>query len=604
MAAPYFGSGYWGGLGGGGFLSPTSGPPPGGTVTATWTPPADVVTEGYRYLRLRCRAAVAGNITVQLVHSEGEDKTYTLAVGTTYADREIDLCFPDTRPDDIDPQQSRWPLKGFGLPPENSRQHWGFNQFEQMVITVDASLAPLEIDEIALVRRDHGRGSILPAFSPWQTAWVATGVDTTSQKAFWWSDADGRHSDRAAVFKITPISGPVNYNFYSITDTLGQMATPRGWVLTAGGPFPSDGYHTNSLPGLLLGGGGVRYDWGPPGAWVHEIDRDYDAPRDVFAQALWHEVQVYPQAGDVWRGAAGDYGVATPLRTAKVMRALAWGLTFTGSGPKAGQLVRFDRHPSGISSGTGLSDVRGEYLTGPSFGPPANHRVKAGALETPTFAAWARYRHRRCFIVPTEAGGGSWCIHSPWSEFHVLTAAPPEAESFAITHRRRNLPVPVGGFDATTVVGSFGRARIGNDSRGNGIMMVAEHDGNVVALWSYDDGLTYSTPMALITNSWFPTINEKPTGEIFVAAFRYDSGTSGPGTIVGRYRYSGESAFSAEFTFKDSAGNPIKFEPETFHFCAAPEGPDRWLLTCKLEGETGVRVLASADDGLTWTVIV
>lgn len=595
MAAPYFGSGYWGGLGGGGFLSPTSGPPPGGTVTATWTPPADVVTEGYRYLRLRCRAAVAGNITVQLVHSEGEDKTYTLAVGTTYADREIDLCFPDTRPDDIDPQQSRWPLKGFGLPPEFSRQHWGFNQFEQMVITVDASMAPLEIDEIALVRRDHGRGSILPAFSPWQTAWVATGVDTTTQKAFWWSDADGRHSDRAAVFKIQPVSGPVTYNFYSITDTFGQMTTPRGWVLTVGGPFPTDGYHTNSLPGLLLGGGGVRYDWGPPGGWVHEVDRDYDAPRAVFAQALWHEVQVYPQAGDVWRGAAGDYGVATPLRTAKVMRALAWGLLFTGSGPKAGGTATLLAHPSDAVLGSDVSDAKGHFQTGAPFAAPQNVKLRAGATVTPNRAVYARGRTRWALLWEGLAGA-LWNAHAPGlGNYH-------EAISGAgnVVHRSTRHTEPP--MDLVTELMESAEARFALRHDG-AVIYVAVVGSDIRRFISYDQGATVENMAIEITNAIHPMISLNPlTGAEISAGFRYDSGTSGPGKIVLRRRAPGETSLSAEY-FLGNGSTPFGFEDDTFGMSWSSSAQNAIVLLARTSGSDDATRFISYDQGLTWAEV-
>lgn len=121
---------------------------------------------------------------------------------------------------------------------------------------------------------------------------------------------------------------------------------------------------------------------------------------------------------------------------------------------------------------------------------------------------------------------------------------------------------------------------------------------------SYDDGATWETEAAMaMANGRRPTINVNQTDTVLRCAFVYNSGSSGPGKIKGTLQHSGDASESAVFTFKDDAAADIVFADDSFHVSPSASIDMRWLLSCRIDGETDVSEWFSTDDGKTWTRI-
>jgi hypothetical protein len=84
--------------------------------------------------------------------------------------------------------------------------------------------------------------------------------------------------------------------------------------------------------------------------------------------------------------------------------------------------------------------------------------------------------------------------------------------------------------------------------------------------------------------------------------FKYNSGTSGPGKLYGRYRSRGDYSFGSEFALLDTAGANITVANEVgfSNLAKAREGADRWVISLLINGDTAVSEWESSDTGTTW----
>lgn len=387
-----------------------SGSPPPPVVV--WSP-GTINTEGHRFFSIDLKTATAGlSVTLRFRHTDGEDKSYTITSGASgvWTTRIIDLCQPDDMADDDDSladgvytQESRYPLRsGSTSQPDKSDATWGLNGFDTLTIT--GLEAGDEIDNLKLVADSYQLGSFMPSFRPFASGWAGT-----SQKPAWYSNTDGRVSDRPFFF----LSGST-YSWHSITNALLEIAQASGWTVGAGGALPGDGYHTNSLEGFLLGGGGVSYNWGGGGSWVPWIDISFASAINVTAQALWDEIQGFPGIGDAWLG--GSYGPSMKIRAAKVVRGHAWGLVFgQGSGEaESGMQVTLKTNPGLVSAGSGTTDALGHYQTGTPFAKFEDHKAYAGNLVSQPLMMFARTRRRLCWYINRVGEGCAVAIRSDW----------------------------------------------------------------------------------------------------------------------------------------------------------------------------------------------
>ncbi|MBI1332692.1 MAG: hypothetical protein GC165_07410 [Armatimonadetes bacterium] len=123
--------------------------------------------------------------------------------------------------------------------------------------------------------------------------------------------------------------------------------------------------------------------------------------------------------------------------------------------------------------------------------------------------------------------------------------------------------------------------------------------------WSDDGGKTWADLEDMgITNGRFPTGSSSPLGDRLEAAFVYDSGTSGPGTIKVLYRSAGDTSFSGPATCKDSSGANLSFDDTSFHIHFGQDTAQRIILSALIHGETSPSSWFSTDalsGGMTFT---
>lgn len=567
----------------------------GGSGSLTKAPASDVNCEGHRYLAIRIKATGAAQpFKIRLVHADGEEKEYSGVTGAadTYFDVRIDLCLPDGHPDEVDEQESRWPLNEFGGTPTNSGQNWGFNQFDALHIENLADGQTYSIDSIKLTKGEFSQITFLPAFRPWLEAWTSE-TDTTYQKPAAWTNSNGRISDRCFLFKVDAEGPGVTYSWYDIDDSLGQIAGQSGWTVGAS-VTPTDGYHGNGLPGFLIEP--FIYDYGDPGEWTLCYDRDAQSAADIFAQALWDEVEIYPGAGQVWTG--GAYDEPTQIAFAKSLRGQAWGLVYDeiDEAPESGQVVTLKTDTGMVAAGSGTSDAQGHYETGTPFAKSAAHKAYCADLSTTAFTAYNRMRHRRCFSVPPEIAKWIWNLITRIGFFYRA-----QAVGSGIRIRRSNIPRPSDPWAEDTVIGESEdrRPTLFEETALNRVHVVFERNGDVLGATSLDDGRTWSEPISIMAG-YYPTSNGSPNGWRIYASLLFDSGTSGPGKISLRRKGPGQSDPDAAIDAVDETEDPIKVEEGTFHIFSAGDAIGSWLLSAVPEGETDPAEWISMDDGLTW----
>lgn len=464
----------------------------GGTGSLTKTPATDVNCEGHRYLTIRIKStAAAQTFKVRLVHSDGEEKEYSGVTGLadTYSDVQLDLCFPDSQPSDIDEQESRWPLNDFGGTPTNSGQNWGFNQFDALHIENLTDGQTYSIDSITLSKGTFSQVTFLPAFRPWMEAWTS-GTDTTYQKPAAWTNSNGRISDRCFLFKVDAVGPGVSYSWYDIDDSLGQIEGQSGWTVGAG-VTPTDGYHGNSLQGFLIEP--YIYDYGDPGAWTLCYNRTAQTAADIYAQALWDVVQIYPGAGQVWT--SGAYDEATEIAFAKSLRGQAWGLVSNGITEEAesGITVTLKTYPGAVSSGTGASDSQGIYQTGTPWGKQEEHKIHCKDLASAAREIYNRMRHRACFAVVGEGGS----IHTCFQPNGLLYSVIATGDKIEVNRFNHDLQMD----DTLTLVEGetgIGRAQIAYHP--NGYIKVCYDQTDKVYVtenWSSGNNDLWSTPVEI-----------------------------------------------------------------------------------------------------------
>lgn len=120
--------------------------------------------------------------------------------------------------------------------------------------------------------------------------------------------------------------------------------------------------------------------------------------------------------------------------------------------------------------------------------------------------------------------------------------------------------------------------------------------------YSDDEGATWNSETVLWVDGMNPRITSNDAGDILTVRFVYDSGSSGPGTLVAKYRGSGDTSFSSEFTFQNALSADLSVTDDGHDICASRDSQGRWLLTCTLDGESAPKEFYSADiNGESWT---
>ena len=421
--------------------------------------------EGYRYLRVWHRSVGAANQTWALIIGAKRWNLRTGADGVIVI-TDLDLCRPDSETALTDGKESRYPLDAPGGRPIDS-PYWGASWIS--AITFEGP-PEVQVTSYELARLSPAaRLSWCPALTPWLHAWTSP-TDRTYHKPHGWSEVDGRVADLPAAFFVDMTARGDYYAHQTIEQSRSRLVEFGGWSAELFGSWP-DAYHNETRDAWWIGGGGFVWRGFPSGQWHSEIDRTVSGPTDVWAQALWDEVQGYPGIGDVWENA--PYPVDTdppalkrlPVRFSKVIRAQAWGLVH---GP--GTLVTLRRSADMADRGSGVPGAVRFYRTlHPYAQGEVGHHVEVAPDRSGGFLAHNRMRHRQVLrtrelllggphlttdndrmaaIIPSETGAVLWVWdHRSLNRTAVLAlaSAPTECQVAPLPHGRWAVVVTVGG---------------------------------------------------------------------------------------------------------------------------------------------------------------
>lgn len=340
--------------------------------------------EGYAWLRLRLAGAEAGT-PVTLSLDSDDARTYTLrATGVASADYLVDLCRPDSPGPDADPElwDSRYPLRNDGLP-HRDPPGWGVGRVRSYSISGGADLT---VEEVALTRRTPAIQDASPAFRDWDlvqtpesyaadgTAGAAPIVQGSRGVVM---TVDGRRSIvepcSLRQLSVDGLGNPIwVYSGRNARHLEATLNACPGWGCDDSPYTPGDGWMAldGSEGANLIDGGPIYYaGWsgfhGGGGAlWTggvcaSTLGREMGAAATVSYQPRYHEVCLYPAAGDVWGDSGGAYDVATPLRVAKILRASVDGIAYGA----AGSVVRL--RDAGTVASSAPADARLRYRMGP-----------------------------------------------------------------------------------------------------------------------------------------------------------------------------------------------------------------------------------------------
>jgi hypothetical protein len=582
-----------------------------------------VDSESYRYLRLRIRSISQASKSITVTINTGGPKSggggttdllsgiYTLRKHTiqtgavnTFVVVDIDLCAPFNHKPTPDEQNSRWGNSG-ATPKNLEGPLWGANEIWTITLTLPTG-TNYELDYIKLVRSELPR---ITASNPDFTLASADSGITGGRNTIV-ADTEGR---RSLEVRATAGSGSLR----TITQGVAEADARNGWDAVD---------VTNSslwyAPQQYSDFGSARSDLvayvGASGAlWQGDRDGD-DAAINVTqwlerqgtpdgsgyvtvgAQVMAEKIYAGPDLGNLL--VDGTTGGPMVLPYAKVLRGQAVGLCY-GGGAYVDVL--------GYGSGAVASDA--QYRTGATYPPnhsPDTYRVKVRGSSLPTGVSSSRrieHRTPRRFAFDSAVSssrGNIWVCHT--SSDKMLRG---EVLDGDLTITRFRSATAASGVDITGPVTSYGdvnfAAFVMERSAANRILILLDRtvSGNREIWFGYsdDDGDTAGN-FAKLTNGIRAMPAVSAANDQLSVYFKYNTGSSGPGKLYGRYRGRGDSSFGSEFALLDTAGANITVANETgfSNLAKAREAADRWVMSLLINGESAVSEWESSDTGTTW----
>lgn len=570
----------------------------GGTGSATMAlaTPKDF-WERYRYVIVRIRSTVGGSKAWRLT-ANGKQWDGTTSTAGTYTDTILDLCGPFNKSGPTDGQDYRWPLTPAGA---TEGDFWGLNTVASFAIENLVDGETYEIDAITLSRQEWAKMTHLPEFLGWVEK--DTSVANRELKRLGILDVDGRVGfDHAGQERS---GSPWVYEYLTLTQWIARLNEGQGLTATAAGSFPSDGFHDNSRFALWAGGLGATYDY-TTALWQEEINRDLALGTiTVNAQAIYDQWQGYPGIGKgCWTGAAHDTAdLAMPIAITKHLRGQAAGLVFDPSTHLAKPLQAIDTYETtGLTpTGSDITGTRGEFLTELPYGR-GNRNTTTKLVPAPLTDSevWQNRRRAR-----TVFKGGGPSVEDPWLlQLDDGSSMQVQVESGNVVFYGSEFSVPAG-WPVRVVItstGSCSRPIVSLDRQTGRVYAYWEYSAGIYSAYSDDRGRTWSAGTLFMASATSPIRIDAQSGESFVAWFEFNSGTSGPGKAKGQFREKGDTAFSATFTFKDSAAADLVFDERGWRRVdKAHDSTGRWTMAVVIDGDTAVSNWYSVDRGRTWT---
>ncbi|MEZ5163317.1 MAG: hypothetical protein R2688_06110 [Fimbriimonadaceae bacterium] len=377
-------------------------------------------------------------------------------------------------------------------------EHWGVSEINDLVFSNLATGETYEFDEIALDIKDQGRLSMLPSFNQWRLKQDSLPTQVSGSL---WLESDGRIVDLPLMEQTGPSIG-----WQSLAGLLAEIDTKSGWSPTLEISFP-DEYHTLDREAHLLWSGGILPDPFNLVSW----DIPYGTSQLVEAAAFWDGVILYGGTGDAFHvESGGSFGGETYLRSAKQLRATAWGLVLNPSGASSGTVQL--RNELGDFRGDDSVDSFDRYSTQiPGGLESERHTVGfVGLPVSPLFDVVPRMRHRRVLLQEIAAAGSLSCDSHP-SGMVLRAYLNPSGEIVMGTRARGGGYTNIAsGITAQEICARFDRRR---ELR---IWLTWSDGAFIKEAWSDDLGRNWSMATTLATGAVsFPALTIHPDGRRF-----------------------------------------------------------------------------------------
>lgn len=463
-----------------------------GTITRSF--PSEN-SEGHRYLSIRCRSINHDNqpITITL---DGKVWNATTGPAGAWKNIELDLCQPTNISRDFDDKESRFPLNSEGKVVDS--EHWGVSHITDIIISNLAAGETYQFDEISLEIKDQGRLTMLPSFNRWRLKQDSLPTQVSGSL---WLESDGRIVDLPLMEQTGPTLA-----WQSLAGILTEIDTKSGWSPILETAFPDD-YHNLDREAHLLWGGGIL----PAPLNFVSWDIPYGASQPVEAAAFWDGVILYGGIGDAFfTESGGSFGSETYLRTAKQLRATAWGLVLNPSGTSFGTVEL--RNEFGDFRGDDTVDSFERFSTQiPGGLESERHTVGLmGLTVSPLFDVVPRMRHRRVLLQEIAAAGSLSCDSHP-SGLVLRAFLNPSGEIvLGVRARGSGYTNRTTGINAQEICARFDRRR---QLR---IWLTWSDGAFIKEAWSDDLGTNWSMATTLATGAVsFPALTIHPDGRRF-----------------------------------------------------------------------------------------
>lgn len=152
------------------------------------------------------------------------------------------------------------------------------------------------------------------------------------------------------------------------------------------------------------------------------------------------------------------------------------------------------------------------------------------------------------------------------------------------------LPRGTSGISTVASGAQYYQCRVSEDARHRIYAVVSsavDDDFAVFRTTSDDGGKTWNELEEMdIPNGRYATNAHNNAGDMLEAAFVFDSGTDGPGTIQYLVRGGGDLTFAGPFTAKDSTGTPLSAADGSFQMSFAHDSAERVVLSFIVFGDT------------------
>jgi hypothetical protein len=200
------------------------------------------------------------------------------------------------------------------------------------------------------------------------------------------------------------------------------------------------------------------------------------------------------------------------------------------------------------------------------------------------------------------ATGGIWNFSNTLGRYHEVWA-----EDGKIFHGWADKPVPHSGLTgiAQVTAGPDDSEPRGTVTLQNGdVLIVFRRSDSSYRTITRSDGGSYDTPTLMFSNTHNPIVKPNFVGGLLFAAFRWDSGTSGPGKIIGAYQGPSDTGPGSEFNLKDELGADLKFEDLGFCFTEPKDTMFAYVLVAVPEGGSEMKRYGCKDiAGATWKML-